>query len=163
MGERTEIMPMPMLEHEHAPFAHQPFFDDHLWDLWKLLQGIGWVGKDKIILRTARLQETEHVAPYGHAPTLGLQLGDAAADESVVVAVGLNARHASATARGMFFLLAAVLMFAMRSNFLGLSQIAYVEWVWNKWVVALLAAAVLQLYAGHRLSTELAKEQGRED
>lgn len=63
----------------------------------------------------------------------------------------------------VFFLLAAVLMFAMRSNFLGLSQIAYVEWVWNKWVVALLAAAVLQLYAGHRLSTELAKEQGRED
>lgn len=56
------------------------------------------------------------------------------------------------------FLLAAVLMFAMRGNFLGIPQVAYIEWVWNKWVVALLVAAVLQLYAGHRLSSELAKE-----
>lgn len=56
------------------------------------------------------------------------------------------------------FLLAAVLMFAMRGNILGIPQVAYIEWVWNKWVVALLVAAVLQLYAGHRLSSELAKE-----
>lgn len=61
-------------------------------------------------------------------------------------------------ASDIFFLLAAVLMFAMRGNVLGIPQTAYIEWVWNKWVVALLVAAVLQLYAGHRLSKELAKE-----
>lgn len=60
------------------------------------------------------------------------------------------------------FLLAAVLMFAMRGNVWGLPQIAYMQWIWNKWVVALLVAAVLQLYAGHRLSSELAKEAAQD-
>lgn len=58
------------------------------------------------------------------------------------------------------FLLAAALMFAGRGNPFGLPQIAYVEWIMNKWVVALLVAAVLQLYASHRISSELAKERG---
>lgn len=62
-------------------------------------------------------------------------------------------------ASDVFFLVAAVLMFAGRGNPFGLPQIAYVEWVMNKWVVAVLVAAVLQLYASHRISSELAKER----
>lgn len=57
----------------------------------------------------------------------------------------------------VFFLLAAVLMFAGRNNLFHLPQIAYVEWVMNKWVVAMLVGAVLQLYANHRISSELGK------
>ena len=56
------------------------------------------------------------------------------------------------------FLLAAVLMFANMGNVFGLSQITYVEYIYNKWVIALLIAAVLQLYSTHRISHELEKE-----
>ena len=41
------------------------------------------------------------------------------------------------------FLLAAVLMFANMGNVFGLSQITYVEYVYNKWVIVLLVAAIL--------------------
>ena len=58
----------------------------------------------------------------------------------------------------IFFLLAALLMFANMGNVFGLSQITYVEYVYNKWVIALLIAAVLQLYSTHRISHELEKE-----
>ena len=57
------------------------------------------------------------------------------------------------------FLLAAVLMFANMGNVFGLSQITYVEYIYNKWVIALLIAAVLQLYSTHRISHELRKRQ----
>ena len=56
------------------------------------------------------------------------------------------------------FLLAAVLMFANMGNVFGLSQITYVEYVYNKWVIVLLVAAILQLYSTHRISHELEKE-----
>lgn len=56
------------------------------------------------------------------------------------------------------FLLAALLMFANQSNFLGLRWAYYVNYVHNNWVVALLVAAILQLYSTHRISHELDKE-----
>ena len=62
----------------------------------------------------------------------------------------------------LFFILSAVLMFANMNNLFGLGAIFYVEYVMNKWVVALLVAAVLQLYATHRIGHELEKEAQRE-
>ena len=56
------------------------------------------------------------------------------------------------------FLLSALLMFASQGNFLGISYITYIEYVYNKWVITLLIAAVLQLYSTHRIANELAKE-----
>ena len=58
----------------------------------------------------------------------------------------------------VLFLVAALLMFASKGNFLGLSYITYIEYVYNKWVVLLLAAALLQLYSMHRIGSELEKE-----
>lgn len=58
----------------------------------------------------------------------------------------------------VLFLLAALLMLANQGNFLGLSYITYMEYVYNKWVVVLLVAAILQLYATHRIGHELEKE-----
>ena len=55
----------------------------------------------------------------------------------------------------ILFLVSAVLMFASQGNFLGLSHITYIEYVYNKWVVTLLIAAVLQLYSTHRIANEL--------
>lgn len=56
------------------------------------------------------------------------------------------------------FLLAAVLMIASSGNFLGLDYVVYINYVYNKWVVVLLIAAILQLYSVHRINQELAKE-----
>ena len=58
----------------------------------------------------------------------------------------------------VLFLVAAVLMFANMGNIFGLSYITYIEYVFNKWVVVLLIAALLQLYSIHRLGSELEKE-----
>lgn len=56
------------------------------------------------------------------------------------------------------FLLSALLMIASTGNFLGLDYITYIEYVYNKWVITLLIAAILQLYSTHRISHELEKE-----
>ena len=57
----------------------------------------------------------------------------------------------------LLFLVAALLMFANQSNFLHLDYMSYVKYVHNNWIVVLLVAAVLQLYAGHRIANELEK------
>ncbi len=56
------------------------------------------------------------------------------------------------------FLLSALLMFASQGNVFGLDHITYIEYVYNKWVITLLIAAILQLYSTHRISHELEKE-----
>ena len=58
----------------------------------------------------------------------------------------------------VLFLVSAVLMFANKGNFFGLSHIAYIEYVYNKWVITLLIAALLQLYSTHRIGHELEEE-----
>ena len=58
----------------------------------------------------------------------------------------------------LLFLLAALLMFANMGNFLQLSQVDYVQYVYKKWVIVLLIAAILQLYSSHRIGHELEKE-----
>lgn len=57
----------------------------------------------------------------------------------------------------ILFLVAALLMFANQSNFLGLDYLSYIKYVRNNWVVVLLVAAILQLYASHRIACELEK------
>ena len=56
------------------------------------------------------------------------------------------------------FLISALLMFANMGNVFGLSQIDYITYIYNKWVLTLLVAALLQLYATHRIDRELTKE-----
>ena len=58
----------------------------------------------------------------------------------------------------VLFLLAALLMIANRPGFMGIDQLTYLKYIHNNWVVILLVAAVLQLYAGHRIANELEKE-----
>ena len=57
-----------------------------------------------------------------------------------------------------FFLLSALLMFASMGNVFGISQVDYITYIYNKWVITLLIAAILQLYSTHRIDHELAKE-----
>ena len=58
----------------------------------------------------------------------------------------------------VLFLVSALLMFASQGNVLHLGHITYLQYVYNKWVVTLLIAAILQLYTTHRISHELEKE-----
>ena len=58
----------------------------------------------------------------------------------------------------VLFLVAAVLMFASLGNSLGIDHITYMQYIYHKWVPVLMIAAVLQLYATHRIDSELAKE-----
>ena len=58
----------------------------------------------------------------------------------------------------VLFLVSSVLMFASQENVFGLSHITYLQYVYNKWVVTLLIAAILQLYTTHRIGNELEKE-----
>ncbi len=58
----------------------------------------------------------------------------------------------------VLFLTAALLMFVGKDNFLGLSYITYITYVYNKWVIVLLIAALLQLYSIHRIGSEIEKE-----
>lgn len=58
----------------------------------------------------------------------------------------------------VLFLLAALLMLANKSNFLGLDFLIYLQYVHNNWIVLVLLAAVLQLYTTHRIAHELDKE-----
>ena len=59
----------------------------------------------------------------------------------------------------VLFLLAALLMFANEGNFLGIQYLAYIKYVHNNWIVVLLVAAVLQIYASHRIAHELDKDE----
>lgn len=58
----------------------------------------------------------------------------------------------------LLLLLSALLMFASQGNVFHIPHITYLQYVYNKWVVTLLIAAVLQLYTTHRISNELEKE-----
>ena len=58
----------------------------------------------------------------------------------------------------VLFLLSALLMFVSMGNVFGLSHIDYITYIYNKWVLTLLIAAILQLYSTHRIDSELAKE-----
>lgn len=58
----------------------------------------------------------------------------------------------------LLFLISAVLMFASQGNVFHLDHIVYLQYVYNKWVVTLLIAAMLQLYTTHRIDHELKKE-----
>ena len=59
----------------------------------------------------------------------------------------------------VLFMLAGVLMLTNGQNVLGLDYLTYIEYVYNKWIIVLLIAAILQLYSLHRLEKELAKEE----
>ena len=58
----------------------------------------------------------------------------------------------------VLFFVSSLLMIANKGNFLGLNDMTYIEYVYNKWVITLLVAAILQLYSTHRLGHELEKE-----
>lgn len=61
----------------------------------------------------------------------------------------------------LFFVLSGINMVDTVYHFFGTlfdNQEAYITYFYNKWVVLLLIAAILELYTTHRISSELKKE-----
>ena len=66
------------------------------------------------------------------------------------------------TMADLFFVLAGVLMIDTECHFLRpmfSNQEHYIEYVYNKWLVLLLVAVVLELYSTHRISREIEKKK----
>lgn len=70
----------------------------------------------------------------------------------------------------LFFVLSGILMADSAYQFLlplfnnrsGSGYLNYIQYVYNKWVILLLIAAILEIYTTHRLAHELRKEEGKE-
>ena len=63
-------------------------------------------------------------------------------------------------ASGVFFVVAGLLMVDTAYQYLGryMPLVTYITYFYNKWVMLLLAGAILQLYSTHRISNELQKD-----
>ena len=63
-------------------------------------------------------------------------------------------------ASGVFLIIAGVLLVDTHHHFLAslMAYQDYIAYIYNKWVVFLLAGALLQLYSTHRISNELQKD-----
>ena len=64
----------------------------------------------------------------------------------------------------MFFMLAGILMVDTAYMFfrpLFNSSIAYIDFLYNKWVVLLLIAAFLEIYSMHRIDSEMKKDKSQ--
>ena len=59
----------------------------------------------------------------------------------------------------VLFLVAALLMLANWTNIFPIDHLSYLKYIHNNWIIILLVAAILQLYASHRIDSELRKEQ----
>mgnify|MGYP003181910412 FL=1 len=65
------------------------------------------------------------------------------------------------TMADIFFVLSGILMVDNAYRFMQqvfTNYVAYFQYVFNKWVLLLLVAAVLEIYTMHRISAELSKE-----
>ena len=66
------------------------------------------------------------------------------------------------TTADIFFVLSGMLMVDSANKYMQNicnNYITYVEYIYNKWVLLLLAAALLETYTMHRISSELRKEE----
>lgn len=66
----------------------------------------------------------------------------------------------------IFFVLAGLLMVDSANMWLRDSfsdPVTYFNLIYNKWVMLLLAAAILEMYSMHRIASELKKEEAKED
>ena len=89
-----EIIVLAMLQDKDAVMIQHLLVKDNVRNLWKLLQGIRGVSKDKVELLPARFQEAEHITSDVDAAVVmfsaspfSLQLLQALLNEPMVVAV----------------------------------------------------------------------------
>ena len=60
-----EIIVFAVFKDKDTILFQQLLFDNQVWNLWQLLQRIGRISKDKVILLLARLNKAEDIATDG--------------------------------------------------------------------------------------------------
>ena len=90
-----------MFEDEDAFGSKDVLLEYEVGYLWQFLQRVGRVGKDKVKLLAARLDESEHITTDRGA-YIGAELLKALGYESMVVAVGLYTHYACTASRHEF-------------------------------------------------------------
>ena len=88
-----EVMVFAMLQHEETLGLQQLSLKDDVGQRWQLLQGVGWVGKDKVELLLTAFQKTKSLSTQRHYGDCFRQFMDTVTDETVVVSVQLYAHH----------------------------------------------------------------------
>lgn len=101
MGMRREVVGLAVLQNEDTIRLQQLLLHDNIGKLGQLLEGIGRVGEDEVVLLTAGLKETEHIATDRDAH-LGIKFFQTILNETVMVAVHLHAYHLLAATRDEF-------------------------------------------------------------
>ena len=100
-----EIIVLAMLEDEYATLLEQTFLcilaQYEVWNLRKVRQCVRRVGKDKVILALATLQESEHITTNERAVFIA-ELLQALPNERGMVAIHLHTCHVSASATEHF-------------------------------------------------------------
>ena len=100
MGGKVVIL--AVLEDEDAVGLEQGLFKDEGGNLGQLFQGVGGIGEDEVEGRVAAFEKTEHVGSHAlhvEAVAFALQFLYALLNETVVVAVHLDADHLLAASR----------------------------------------------------------------
>ena len=100
-----EVVVFAVLKDEDAALFQQCFLEDEVRDCGQLLQRIGRVGKDEVVLLPAGLDEAENIATdrnQGERFLISRQLLDTLLDKTVVVAVQFYADHLTATTAEQF-------------------------------------------------------------
>ena len=92
-GMRREVVVLAMFKHKHAIGTEHVVLEDEVGQLWQFGQGIRWVGKDKVELPAASLDEPEHISTQRYA-VVSTQFLQALADKGMMVFVGLYTDYA---------------------------------------------------------------------
>lgn len=96
-----EVVFLAVFKHEKAVFFQQVVLEDEVGESLQTRQFVGRVGKDEVELLTASLNVLEYVAT-DRETTVGLDFLHDFADESVVVAVFLDADYLVASSGQQF-------------------------------------------------------------
>lgn len=99
-----EVVVLAMFEDEDAVSLQQPFLEDDIGDGRQLLECVGWVGKDEVVLLSTGLQEAEDITTEnaGIVRTVPLELQQTLLDEAVMVAVEFDADNTGTATREQF-------------------------------------------------------------
>jgi len=86
MGMRCEVVVFAVFKDEDSIFLEQIVRQDQVRDGRQFLQGVGRVGKDKVELLLACLDEAEGIATQGNTD-IRVQFAQTLSDEPVMVAI----------------------------------------------------------------------------
>ena len=140
-----------MTIHKHQQ-SHQPMNELNKWQSYLLMVG-GFLMVAGAGISLFNMTIAPYIYAVGAVAFTSMQLSQRYDGPSITI----RRLRRIMILSDLLFLITAVLMLASQANSLGLSQITYLQYVYNKWVGTLLLAAIIQIYVTHRIDYELRK------